>query len=179
MIELRFTPTAADYRRGQLYLQRRLIGKWYWVYIAGLALTMGLVGFGFMMLYMLAYDAYAETGAQMVLWATGIFFLGAYSTLILRFLLRRSLNRELYRPGGYLMAERVMRFDETGFTGTGPLLEYRVKWHEVLELTRTKKELFLVADPAVVIFIPCRIAASKEELEKLWSQLQLWHLAAK
>ncbi len=177
MIELRFTPTAADYGRAHLYLQRRLIGRRYWIYIAGLALTMGAAGFGFMMLYMLAYDAYAATDPQIVLGAIGIFFLGAYATLILRFLLRRSLNRALYRPGGFWAAEQVMRLDENGFTTASPMVEFRAKWSEVSRLARTKHYLFLLF-ATTIVYIPCRIAASEAELEKLWSQLQLWHTAA-
>ncbi len=177
MIELRFIPTAAEYNRAQLYLQRRLIGHWYWPLMLTQGFLLGIAGVGFMMIYTLAYNG-AES-PSMVSWAAGLFFVGAYATLFLRLFLRRFINRILYRPGGYLTAERVMRFDETGFTGTGPLLDYRVKWSEVLELTRTKKDLFLVADPAVVLYVPCRIAASAEELERLWSQLQLWHTAAK
>lgn len=178
MIELSFTPNARDYGRAQLYVQRHLLGVWYWAFVLGLCVSLGCAAFGFMMMFGLAYDLDRPETAAIAKWSIGLFFLGTYAALFLRTLVRRSMNKTLYRAGGFFSSERTMIFDENGVISRAPLTEMKFAWTDVIELIRTQHNIFLRLDPGFVLFIPCRIASAPEELERLWDQLHSWHHTA-
>jgi len=170
-----FTPTLADYRQAHVFLQRRVLGKWWWLNLI-LSIFLGfLLVAPFLFLVSLS-SRYIPADYHLYPLFAEIALLGAIAVYVgYHKIICKYVQRQTYVANGYMLEPRETVADEKGIRFIGKLSTGTLDWARAQAIEECANSLYFIVDPGMAFFVPKRAFADTAQLEKFRADIKAWH----